>query len=358
MKLETTAAQIRSALHILKGVVGRRNTTPVLGTVKFENGQLTGTNLDIEATVALPSIGSQEGTAAIDYFGLAAIAHHIARDETVMVAEEQGIASLSFNGSTYRMPSYPVADFPVFGTVDGPRSSAGNLGLVNAMRRVRFAISTEETRYYLNGVAIVGDREGRPLVAATDGHRLAMLPLPSAPDGSIGKIIPSHLVHLVCRGGIEPDAVIFDEKLPRARFELPGLTISAKLIDGTFPDIFRVVPSSPQPAFSVDRAQLLPVLLRLRAFAYRRAGVKLEADGSHLKLTMSHLERQATEIVPLAAAMTPFSAGFNLDYLVDALSVFRGDTVTFAAEGEASGRPNLMTCTDDPLTIILMPMRV
>ena len=362
MKVETTAGQLASALQIFAGVIQRRNTIPVLSAVKFDGGKLIGTDLDIEATVTLPTIGNLEGAAAVDYFGLASLCRHIERDETVSLAEADGKATLSFNGSEYRMPSYPAADFPAFKEVSGTLTTTHNLGLIAAMRRVGFAISTEETRYYLNGVAIVADPGGSAVVAATDGHRLAMMSLSYAPEGAVGKILPRRLVHLMCRRNIEPSAVTFDADVLSAKLDFPGLSLSAKLIDGNYPDIFRVVPRDPKPRLVVERKPFLRALLRMRSFSEAFfPAVKIETEGRRLKLSRSSSGREAVEYIaiPEVSPTASWATGFNANYLIDALSTLHGETVTFASDdGDASYHPSLMTSPDDPLRVVIMPMRV
>lgn len=368
MKMQTTAGHLRAGLRLFRGIIQRRNTIPVLGTVRFADGRMIGTDLDVELSVALPTIGKMEGAAAIDYFGLDALVRHV-DDEELTITEANHSAAVSFNGSEYRMASCPVADHPDFGAIDGQRTATGNLGLVAAMRRVRMAISSEETRYYLNGVALLNGPAG-PVLAATNGHQLAMMPLDAMPEGAAGAIIWKDTVHWLCAQKREPDACAFagvepgsDRPRPRARFEFAGMTLSAKLIDGTFPDIFRVIPRDPQTLFSIDRARLLRVLYRMRDFGGGRArAVKLAGSDGALTLSLTYAaeDRQAVERLPLeGGASAPFEGGFNVDYLVSILSELRGEQVTFAPErGDFASSPCLITSADDKLRVVLMPMRV
>lgn len=359
MKIQTTAGQLNAALRQMAGIVGRRNTIPVLSTVKFDGGRLIGTSLDIEAAVALPTIGNAEGSAAIDFFGLSALAAHIDAAEPVTVAEEDGVAKVSFNGSVYQMASYPASEFPLFGEIEGVRSATGNLGLVAAMRRIRFAMSTEETRYYLNGVAILNSPDGQPIIAAADGHRLAYMPLDGAPEEAFGAIIWQPTVHLLARQKAEPTAVWFDRDRHRAKFDFPGLTLSAKLIDGAYPDIFRVIPRDARPVFSVDRRRFLAVAKRMRSFSQTREGVKLIGKHDCLALELNAFGQRAAEHLDWHGdAPEPFECGYNLGYLISALAELSGDVVTFSADGGLAGAPVILGCEGDPLCIVQMPMRV
>ncbi|WP_265518945.1 DNA polymerase III subunit beta [Nitratireductor luteus] len=362
MKLETTAGQLHSALKMVSGLVERVAVSPVLTSIKIEDGRLTATNLDMAASVTLPTIGKVEGTATVDYFALSALAKHTAHDERIALAEDSGLATASFNGSEYQMPSYPVSDFPDFGAVEGEATRSDNAGLIHALRRVRFAMSTEETRYYLNGVAFLLDRNEAPMLCATNGHRLALMPLPAAPDGSIGSIVPRHTVNFLARQKGEPSTVVFDQERRRSRFDLPGMTVSAKLIDGTFPDVNRVIPQDAVRLFSVDRAALMRTLRRLCAFSRSHGilrSVKLTGTPDGLTLSTSADGRRASERMSFVSPPEkPFECGYNADYLVDALAALNGETVAFASVDDIANSPTIISAEDDPLLIVQMPMRV
>ncbi|WP_315920400.1 hypothetical protein [Mesorhizobium sp. SP-1A] len=372
MRMQTTAGHLRASLRLFRGIIQQHNTIPVLGMVRLADGRMTGTDLDMELSVSMPTIGRMKGAAAIDYFAINALAGCVDSDQEVTISEGDRLASVTFNGSEYRMSSCAVADYPDFSAIEGPATETGNLGLVAAMQRVRLAISTEETRYYLNGVALIAGPNG-PVLAATDGHRLAIMPLDVMPEGAAGAIIPRAAVHWLCAGKREPERCVFggvepgnDKARPHVRFDFAGARLSAKLIDGTFPDIYRVVPRDPKPVFSIDRATMLRALQRMRAFTPGRyRGVKLTGDGSDLTLSLAGTcdTRAAIEKLTLdGKAARAFEAGYNVDYLVSLLSAFRGDRVTFAVdpggENPLASAPCLITCDDDNLRIVQMPMRV
>jgi DNA polymerase-3 subunit beta len=360
MKMQTTAGQLAGGLRLFRGVIVQNYPIPVLGMVRFKDGKLTGTDLDMEVSVSMPSIGSMVGAAVIDWGSLQSLAGAVDKDEELTIGDDAALASVTFNGSAYRMASLPVSDFPEFGAVEGTCSATSNLGLVAALNRVRHCVSTEETRYYLNGVAILVDGVGKAIVVATDGHRLAIMPIGAAPDGSTGAIIPKNLVAYLCQQRREPDTCVFDREHNRVRFEFAGMSLSAKLIDGTFPDIFRVIPKDAKPVFSVDREMILRALARMRAFhRHRHQAVKLTGVEQNLTLTVKDGERDSSEIIALAdSTAAPFEAGYNIDYLISALSVLRGDTVTFSVSGKLAGEPAVITSADDSLRIVQMPMRV
>lgn len=357
MRLETTAASLRAAMDLTRGLIGRGNTIPVLATVKIGGGKVTANNLDMQAEIALPTIGTCEGEAAIDASALAGLSRHVRADETVTLSESDGLANISFNGSEYRLASLPASDFPDFDAVEGVIVATDNMGIVNAMRRVRFAASTEEFRYYLNGVCFFKKPDG-VMLCATDGHRLAMVDLPSAPEGSEGKIVPNDCVAYLCARKGEPKAATFENL--RARFDYDGLTVSAKLIDGTYPDVARINPKDATPHFTVNRSDALAALRRMACFTGSNwRGVKITGSKDGLVLSMKQGEREAVERVAATVHVARFEAGYNCGYLIDILRHFQADEVTFAAEANCiAGAPALITAEGDALRVVLMPMRV
>lgn len=360
MKLETTASNLQSAMRALNGVIVSRSTIPVLGMVKFAGGKVSGTDLDIEVSTALPSVGKMTGEAAIDFRGLSALSKHIDRDEAVTLSEEKGLASVAFNGSGYTLPSCSASDFPDMEKPSGEPWASGNAGFVAALRRVRFAVSTEETRYYLNGCAVMRDGGGQIFICAADGHRLAMQPIEAAPDAAVGRILPARLVSYLAGQKGEPSSIVFDANKLRAGFEFPGLSVFAKLIDGTYPDIFRVIPKDVVPFASFEKQIALRALRRIAAFALDGwRGVKLSADAKGALVLLAKFgERSAREVISCEEA-EPFEVVYNFHYLIQALQALADDKVTISAPpAQIAGKPAIISGDTDTLRLILMPMRV
>lgn len=360
MRLETTAASLSAALRLIAGVVERRSSVPILGAVRIGDGKIIGTNLDMEASILLPEVGTGEGTAAVGYHTLAALARLTPPEEPVVIAEAEGSAKVSFNGSEYGLLSYPASEFPAFAPFDGVRTLVGNAGLMDAIRRIKFAMSREETRYYLNGVAMLIDPDGKPVVAATNGHMLAIAPVAFEIEGAKGQIIPKEAVAYLARQKGEPEAVTFAPEKRRAKFEYAGLTLASKLIDGTFPDIFRVIPPDAKPRFAMQRYDILPALRRLAAVTGISRAAKFAFDQSGVTLTARTHEGGVCRETVKAEMLTdePFDVGYSVSYMIDVLTAFRGERLTFSAPKEVQSAPCVITCDDDPFRVVLMPMRV
>lgn len=364
MTLHTTAAHLRAATRMFSGIVERHATIPVLSMVLVSGNRMVATNLDTEVQVVIPATGSPELNSAIDWRRLTRLAAVLEAEEDVSITDEDGLATVRVEDDEFRIPSLPAGDFPSFSEIVGPETAVGNVNLSDLIRRVLFAVSTEETRYYLNGIAIVQPEAGDPLICATDGHRLAMIKLPFAIEGAAGRIIPRPVAKWMASRNLEPARIAFSSEKPLMRVTYDGgLIVSTKLIDGNYPDIFRVIPTDPAAVFTVDRLAMLKALRRLMAVsAPSGVGcVKLERADQGLTLSMTQAEARAK--VTLAAEIgsapaEPWETGFNPFYLCDALSVFRGDAVTFASDGMSASGPMLLTCENDPLQIVQMPMQV
>lgn len=362
MHVETTAGHLKSAARVLGRIVPNFASIPVLRCVRLADGAVTGTDLDMEVSVRLPTAGRMEGAALVDFRGLAALAGHLPADETVRLDVAAGTwARLSFGGGCYRLASGDPDDFPSFmarGWTEGHTTAVHNCGLAAALRDIAFAISSEEIRYYLNGVSFA--MEGETMLAvATDGARMAMKPLPFVIAGAAGKILPRRAVGLMNRLGAEPNGMAFDAAGTVARLDYDGLTLHTKLIDATYPDIFRVVPKDAAPLFSAERGALLAALRRLGAVAGRGAGCAVEPDGSQLLVSIVDEEGRRNEERLEAAIGQPFRIGWNIRYLVEALGALRHcETVHFAAGEQPEISPALITGDGSDLRVVLMPRKL
>lgn len=367
-QFETTATALRNAVNAVKPIVERRNTIPILGSILIESGYVRSTNLDMEVRAAFGMADKVKKPFAVDCHQLARLAPHIDDDETITVTDGENLASITFNGSEYRLVQYNGSDFPDFDDLDyGAGEATGNAGILAAMRQVRFAVSNEETRYYLNGICL-STYLGKPCVVATDGHRAAIAEIPFLPSGANNSIVPRDLVDYLLSRKAEPERIALVEvqgKAGRIKVDFPGLSVKGKLIDGTYPDFTRVVPKDAKPVMTFDRAKMLKTLRRMMAFAAQRGmygrPVKMTfaTDRSGVDLEIRDADDGKGREVFSACAIEPqfggFAVGFNAQYLIDVLSAFTGETISMREDDAVS--PAVFTSLDDALTVVLMPMQ-
>jgi len=232
--------------------------------------------------------------------------------------------------------------------------------------KTRFAISTEETRFYLNGIYVHAHRDGKAKgemrAVATDGHRLARFQL-ELPDGAAempGAIVPRKTIGELRRllddseGGI--DVSLSDTKI---QFTTDGVELTSKLIDGTFPDYQRVIPSANDKVLSLDSREFAQAVDRVSTIsADKTRAVKLGIVKDKLTLTVINPDSgTATEEVGASYSASPLDIGFNARYLLDITNQIEGKEIRFLLSD--AGSPTLIEDSEDRGTLyVLMPMRV
>lgn len=360
------------ALKAVNRAVEKRNTIPILGNVLIsaENDRLiiTGTNLDLEvrASAEAPGLGS-----FAPFTMPSALLHDVinkfADSAEVKFEGDDAHINVSAGRSRFRLQVLPASDFPEMSAADFTHhfEIAGAV-IADAVSKVGFAISTEETRYYLNGIYVHRTDE-HLCVVATDGHRLALITLkpPEGSEGMPGVIIPRAAVgllrHLVSAEG--DISVSLSER--KIRFEMPGgVVITSKLIEGTYPDYPRVIPSNNDKSYTVEREALSAALGRVMTLSSERGrAVKFTFGTDELNLETNNPDNgNAQDSLSVTdGAAEALEIGFNGRYCLDILEALDAKELIF--ELEAAGSPCKITTADTPESgekplFVLMPMRV
>ena len=381
MKLAADRAVLLAALGLAARVVERRSTIPILQHVRLvaEGGRdgrlsITASDLDTEIAVDVAVAVGQAGTAALPGHMLRDIVAKLpdgARVE-IAVAAASGAATISSGRALFRLQGLDPADFPAV----APWSPAARFALPGGalaalLAPVRFAISSEETRYYLNGVHLhVEDGSaGAALVAvATDGHRLSLArrPLPDGAAALPGVIVPRKAVDEIIRlaeaaGDGMVEVAVSDARLSVAD-AARGTALATKLIDGTFPEYRRVIPAANDIVVEIDRALLAAVIDRVAAVsAARHRALRLAFSGQGLEISMVDRDTagEASETLDVAVEAA-VEVGFNAAYLADCLAAVATAKVRLSLRD--AGSPALIepvdTRADAPgQLVVLMPMR-
>ncbi len=372
MKLIVERAPLLAALTRAARVIERRSTIPVLGNalLRAEDGalRLRATDLDLDLQDSVPAEVAAAGAATVPGHMLTDIVRKLPEGCQVSLALEGERMVVKAGRSRFQLSTLPVEDWPDISTGDLPHGfSVSAKDLKGIIDRAQFAISTEETRYYLNGIFlhVVGDGEGKALRGvATDGHRLAQVTLaPGSGDAAMpGVIVPRKTVVEMTRLLAElPGDVAVALSEAKIRFTLGGLTLTSKLIDGTFPDYNRVVPTANSIEVVADREELVKAVDRVATVASERGrAVKLTLAGRSLTLAVTSLDTggQAVEELEVEAeAGAAIEIGFNSKYLLEILGHVAG--VTVAIHLENAGSPALIKdVTPSGALFVLMPMRV
>ena len=371
MKLTIPRETLAPALASLSRVVERRNTIPILSNIllRAADGRLSlcATDLDIRAETSLTCEVAEPGAVTLPAHTLSDIVRKLpaAAEITLEGAGDKPMA-LKSGRSRFTLQSLPESDFPDITAGEFSHSFAlPAKTLAQIVEETSFAISTEETRYYLNGIHLhATEADGAAVLraVATDGHKLSRLQLP-APEGSAGMpavIIPRKTVAELARMAKEVEGDVTIELSPtKIRITAGAATLTSKLIDGTFPDYQRVIPAANDKVATLEAEAFKQAVDRVATISSERGrAVKLALAATGLLLSVSNPDSgSATEELSPDYDGAPIEIGFNARYLLDILALLGGDSVQLKLS--EPGAPAILQRREgDSLLVVLMPMRV
>ncbi len=373
MRLTIERSALFKALSHVQSVVERRNTIPILSnvllTAEEDRLRLSATDLDIEIAEAVAADVSRAGATSAPAQYLHDFVRKLPESAPVELEVKDGDSRLFLRGGAAKLhlPVLPAADFPLM-PADGfeTRFLVHPIELRRLVDKTRFAISTEETRYYLNGIfmhTVKGDSGDMLLrTVATDGHRLALAEAP-APDGSPGMpgvIIPRKAINELRRLLDDAaDSVEIAVSSQKIRFSINDAVITSKLIDGSFPEYSRVIPRSNPRDMRVTNAMFREAVDRVSTVSAERSrSLRMALSEGSVTLTVNNPDAGvATEDLECEYAHEAMEIGFNARYLLDVADQIKGETATFAFAD--SGSPTLVRDDADPHALyVLMPLRV
>ena len=372
MKVTVERAELLKSLGHVHRVVERRNTIPILANVlvKADRGKLSlkATDLDLEVTDSIAAEVSPGGSTTVPAHMFYEIVRKLP-DGAQIVLEGSGdraVLSLRAGRSRFTLQTLPESDFPDLAAGDMSHSfKVAAADLKRLIDKTQFAISTEETRYYLNGIYLhtAGPAKATMLRAvATDGHRLAQveLPLPQGAAGMPGIIVPRKTVgevqRLIETGEGE---VAIELSAGKIRFTIGNVVLTSKLIDGTFPDYARVIPANNDKSLIVDKKDFEAAVDRVSTVSSERGrAVKLSITGGRLVLSVTNPDSgSATEEIEVEYEADPLDIGFNSRYLLDIAAQIEGEVAVLKLADP--GSPTLIQDKDAKGALyVLMPMRV
>ncbi len=374
MRFTVDRATMLKALAHVQSVVEKRNTIPILANlmlaVREGRLSLTATDMEIAVVEEVAATTSQDGATTAPAVTLYEIVRRLPEGAEVELDYPGGDAPLKLKAGRYvtSLMVLPTEDFPAMTTGSLPHHFAlAASALRTLIDRTRFAISMEETRYYLNGIYLhATESEGVPVLraVATDGHRLARVeePLPEGASGMPGVIVPRKTV-LELRKLLEEtnEAVEIALSDTRIQFRVGPVMLTSKLIDGTFPEYERVIPRDNDKVLKVAKRDFSDAVARVAAISSERSRpVKLSLSRDLLVLSaISPEQGSASEELDddrVKYDATPLEIGFQARYLNDITDQIEGEVEFRFADGTA---PTVVQDAADASTLyVLMPIRV
>jgi DNA polymerase-3 subunit beta len=372
MKVTVERSELLKTLSRVHRVVERRNTIPILANVLVRADKsklaLKATDLDVEVTDSISAEVGPAGSTTVPAHMFFDIVRKLPEGSQVVIESSGDRAALAIRAgrSRFTLQTLPESDFPDL--APGEMTHKFTLKAADLKRlidKTQFAISTEETRYYLNGIYlhVAGSGKTQTLRAvATDGHRLAQmeLDLPKGAAGMPGIIVPRKTVGEIQRLMEDNEAEVAVELSPgKIRFTVGEAVLTSKLIDGTFPDYARVIPLNNDKELVVDKKEFEAAVDRVSTVSSERGrAVKLSLTGGRLLLSVTNPDSgSANEELEVEYEGDPIDIGFNSRYLLDIAGQIESEAAVLKLADP--GSPTLIQDKESKGALyVLMPMRV
>ena len=365
--LKATQDKVLASLQAVAGIVERRHTLPILANVLIRKTgarlQLTTSDLEIQIRTTAQLDGDEgDFTSTVGARKLIEILRTMPPEQVVSLEANQSKLILKGGKSKFTLQSMPAEDFPLVQEAAnfGPVFSVPQKTLKDLLNQVAFAMAVHDIRYYLNGILFVAEGKQLSLVA-TDGHRLAFA------SATLETEVPRQEVILPRKTVLELQRLLSDAEGSinmqfannQAKFSFDAMEFVTKLVEGKFPDYNRVIPKTHKSHITLGRVALLASLQRTAILTSEKfKGVRLNIEPGTLRVASSNAEQEeAVDELDIDYAGEPMEIGFNVTYLIDALSNMTQDMVRFEVADTNSSA--LLTIPENAnFKYVVMPMRI
>ena len=375
MEIKANSSDLLKALNHIHGIVEVRHTLPILSNIVLsaENNELSlsSTNLDIYCSDKIDAEIVNSGEISVPAITFFEIVKRLpsGSDVILSISDEDTELILKCGRSKFNLSTLKTEDFPILSDKDLSTNFVISADELSRMiDKTKFAISNEETRYYLNGI-FFHKAESNSIkflrAVATDGHRLAQydIPLPQGAEEITGIIIPKKTVFELRKVLDDADgdvSVSLNEN--KIKFSFNNLKIISKVIDGTFPDYTKVIPQNNDKKFKTNNSELKNAIDRVSAVAIneetKSKAIKLTIDNNKLNLSVeSQSKGSAKEEIDISYSNEKVDIGFNSRYLLDICNEVDGDEIDVNLLDSISPAI-ILDKTDENLFFVLMPMRI
>ncbi|MBD1140326.1 DNA polymerase III subunit beta [Pelagibacterales bacterium SAG-MED38] len=375
MEIKANSSDLLKALNHIHGIVEVRHTLPILSNIVLsaENNELSlsSTNLDIFCSDKIDAEIVNSGEISVPAITFFEIVKRLPSGSDVILSmgDEDTELILKCGRSKFNLSTLRTEDFPILSDKDLSTNFVISADELSRMiDKTKFAISNEETRYYLNGI-FFHKAESNSIkflrAVATDGHRLAQydIPLPQGAEEITGIIIPKKTVFELRKVLDDADgdvSVSLNEN--KIKFSFNNLKIISKVIDGTFPDYTKVIPQNNDKEFKTNNSELKNAIDRVSAVAIneetKSKAIKLTIENNKLNLSVeSQSKGSAKEEIDISYSNEKVDIGFNSRYLLDICNEVDGDEIDVNLLDSISPAI-ILDKTDENLFFVLMPMRI
>ncbi len=361
---------VKTISHLYR-IVEKKSTIAILSNMKIEADKdlkFTATNTDLEIVEGVVGTVNISGSTTLPVHVMYDIVRKLPEgfDVEIKTDVSGSNAIISCGNSQFTLPTLPAGDFPMMDSSSMPfKFTLPASDLIKLIDKTKFAMSTDETRYFLNGIYLhTVEKDGHELLraVATDGHRLARQDVLS-PEGATGMpsiIIPRRVItELRAQLDTAEDNVTIETSETKTRVSFGSTTIISKLIDGKFPDYEKVIPTSNDKEMEVDAKLFSEAVDRVSSISFEKSkAIKLRIAKDKLTLLASTPDAgSAIEDINVNYESEPMDVGFNSRYLMDVAALIEGKFMKFVISDPSS--PTIVKELDDPSTIyVLMPMRI
>jgi len=363
MKLSVSKEKLLEGLQTVQNVVSTRTTLPILSNVLLEaaDGQLrlTTTDLDVGVRGSIEAVIEKPGAATLPARRLFSIIHALPSAEILLEVDSKSVASIRCGPSFFKILGLPQEEFPPLPKFEGAKTfTLRQKDLKDGLRKTAYAISTDETRYVLNGI-LLSFKDNKLTLVATDGRRLALvdieLEFPRSHEVDI--ILPTKAVTELARLVSEEGDVKMSVSENQVAFEVDGTFLVSKLIEGNYPNYRQVIPPEAKERITLERESFLNTVHRVSLLSSEKSNsVKLVFSKNNIDIMANTPEvGEARESLPVNYKGREFSIAFNPEFLMAPLRNLPTEEVFLDLIDEMS--PGVIK-VQSPFLYVLMPMRI
>jgi DNA polymerase-3 subunit beta len=363
MRFSVSKDTLLAGLQTVQNVVSSRTTLPILSNVRIhaQDGQLrfTTTDLDVGVTCVADAQVEKPGGTTLPVKRLAGIVRELPAGEVHIEIDSKNIASIRCGQTFFKIHGLPEDEFPAFPNLEDCKLFPLKQGeLKDALKKTSYAISTDETRYVLNGI-LFSFKESRLTMVATDGRRLALVDLevefPQSDETEV--IVPTKCINELVRLIGDSGELRMYVGQNQVAFDVGTTRLVSKLVEGNYPNYRQVIPTEVRERVTLERALFLTAVHRVSLLASEKSNsVKLMFTKNNLEITANSPDiGEARESIPVVYKGNDLTIAFNPDYLMAPLRALSNDEVFLDLIDEMS--PGVVKI-QSPFLYVIMPMRV